>query len=221
MMRTTLLPSLLGLLCLPLMLGLSGCQKKVRDEIDYGTVKDSVYENAYFGMRLPIPKEWSIQDQEMQDRMMETGQQVIAGNDKVMKAQLKASEKQSVSLLAAFQHPIGTPVPFNPSVIISAERVRTLPGIQRGKDYLFHARKMLESGQIKFEFAKELSFETLGEHPFDVLQLSIPAGDTKVHQKYCVTVMKGYALILIASYTTPEEEELVMSVLRGVSFKTP
>ena len=57
---------------------LAGCGKKASDEIDYGAVKDSVYRNEYFGINLALPAEWSVQDQEMRQRVAATGAKMVA-----------------------------------------------------------------------------------------------------------------------------------------------
>src|SRR4029434_9778884 len=108
---------------------LAGCGKKASDEIDYGAVKNSVYHNEYFGLNLALPSEWSVQDQEMRQRVAATGVKMVAGDDKNFRAALKASEQQTVHLLMAFQHPVGSPVAYNPSIMCMAERVRDMPGI--------------------------------------------------------------------------------------------
>jgi hypothetical protein len=205
-------------LCLLIM---AGCSKKATDEIDYGGIVNSVYQNKYFGLNVQLPKEWSVQDQEMRQRLSDTGNKLLAGNDKSMKAVLKASEQQSINLLAAFQHPIGSPVPFNPSIMCTAVRVRNLPGIKHGKDYLYQARKLMESGQMKFEFPKEITTEKLGGVDFDVMHVTMKIGSTTVRQRYYTSIMKGYALNLIVSFTTTEEESLVQRIIDGVTFKTP
>src|SRR5436190_15500005 len=122
---------------------LPGCAKKASEEVDFGVFKNSVYENEYFGFKVTIPSTWSVQDQRARQQLAEKGTKMLTGDDKGMKAMLKASELQTITLLAAFQHPVGTPVAFNPSITSVAERVRDLPGIKQGKDYLFHAKKLL------------------------------------------------------------------------------
>lgn len=197
---------------------LAGCGKKASDEVDFGAVKNSIYQNEYFGLHLPLPSEWSVQDQEMRQRLTETGTKMLAGKDKGIEAVLKASEPQTVNLLAVFKHPAGTPVAFNPSIMCVAERVRDLPGIKRGKDYLFHAKKLMESGQMRFEFPKEISTERLDGVDFDVMHVSMTLGASTVQQKYYASIMKGYALIFIVSFTTANEESVLQDVLEGVSF---
>jgi hypothetical protein len=198
---------------------LAGCGKKVSDEIDFGAVKNSVYHNKYFGFNLTLPSEWSVQDQEMSQRLAEIGRKTLAGEDKGIKALFKASEQQSINLLTAFKYPVGTPVPFNPMIACVAERVRELPGIKCGKDYHYHAKKLMESGQMKFEFPKEISAEKLGGIDFDVMHALMTIGPSTVQQKYYAAIMKGYALVFIVSFTTTDEESVLQSILEGVSFK--
>lgn len=208
---------LINTLCVLL---LAGCGKKASDEVDFGVVKNSVYQNEYFGFKLALPSEWSVQNQEMRQRLAETGTKMLAGENTGLKAVLKASEQQTINLFATFQHPVGTPVPFNPSIMCVAERVRDLPGIKRGKDYHFHAKKLMKSGQIEFEFPKEISSEQLDGIDFDVLHVSMTIGPLTVQQKYYAVIMKGYALVFIVSFSTADEEAVLQKILEGVSFKS-
>jgi hypothetical protein len=198
---------------------LAGCGKKASEEIDYGTFTNSVYQNQYFGLKLPLPAGWSVQDQESSQRLMEKGTKMMMGDDKNMKAIIKASEQQTVNLITAFQFPIGSPVPFNPSVISVAERIRGLPGVTRGKDYHYHARKLLETSQMRVTFPKEITTEKLGGTDFDVMYVNMSVGPRSVSQKYYTTIMKGYALSFIVSYNTPEDEAKLATILQGMSFK--
>ncbi len=197
----------------------AGCKRKAADEVDFGAVKDSVYQNKYFGLTVALPPEWSVQDQEARRRMMDMGTQVLAGDDKNLKAAIKASEMTTVSLFTAFKHPVGTPVPYNPSIVCLAERVRHMPGIKRGKDYLFHSKRVLESSQMAVSFPKGMSAETLGGRPFDIMHVELSAGGMTVQQKYYATVMKGYALAFIVSFTTDEEKAPLDKILDSVAFK--
>lgn len=197
---------------------LAGCEKKTSDEVDFGTFEDFVYRNKYFGLTLTVPPEWSIQDQESYQRIMDTGGKALAGEDKNLKAVVKASQLQTVNLLLVFKHPVGTPVPFNPNIACVAERVRHMPGIKRGKDYLFHSRKLLESGQLSISFPRDIYTEELGGANFDVMYTEMELAGVAVQQKYYATVAKGYALILIVSFSTEEEEADLQSILESVTF---
>jgi hypothetical protein len=198
---------------------LSGCGKQASDEIDFGTFNNSVYHNNYFGMTVAIPSDWSMQDQAAQQRLMQLGNKLVSGDDKNMKAVLKASELQSVNLFAVFKYLQGSPVPFNPSIIAIAENVSQLPGIRSGKDYHFHARKVLESSQMEVTFPKDIYTQQLGGINFDVMEAQMSIRGMVVKQKYYATITKGYALCFIESFTTDEEQASLQKILDAVSFK--
>jgi hypothetical protein len=195
------------------------CGKGEAEEIDFGTIDNSVYRNKYFGLTITIPTEWSIQDQESREQVMETGTEIVAGDDKNLKAVVKASELRTVNLLIAFEHPVGAPVAFNPGIACVAEQIRHMPGIKRGSDYLFHARKILESSQMDVTFPEDISTENLGGIEFDILHVQISLLGNTIQQKYYVAVMKDYALSFIVSYMTEKESEAIGKALDSINFE--
>jgi hypothetical protein len=199
---------------------LTGCGRKASDEIDFGTLKNSVYQNNYFGFSVTIPKDWSAQDQEAQQQIQAEGRTMVAGNDKNLNAAFqRASELQTVNLFAVFKYPRGSPVPFNPAILAIAERVRQLPGIQRGKDYLFHARELLKSSRIQVSFTKDFYTERLGGVDFDVMDAELEIRGIMVKEKYYAVIRKGYALGFVVTYQTDEQESLQHKVLETMTFK--
>jgi hypothetical protein len=215
--RTSLLLLIpfIGMAILPL----CGCRKPASSEvIDFGSITNSVYQNNYFGLSVTFPQDWSIQDQTEQQRLMATGSRVMYGNDTNRQALLKASELQTVNMFAVFKYAIGSPVPFNPSVLSLAENVSEFPGIKTGSDYLYHIKSQLTSGRIEVSFPKDVYTTQLGGKDFNVMEMSITAGNKTVEQKYYVSVMKGYALSFILSYTTDEEEEALQKILDSIKF---
>ena len=197
----------------------AGCRKRASDEIDFGAVENSTYRNDYFGLSVKLPSEWSVQDKETRQKLMDLGRKMVQGDDKNLKAVIKASEMQTVNLFAAFKHPIGTPVPYNPNIMCLAERVSHMPGIKRGKDYHFHSKRLLESSQMEVSFPKEASTEELGGHNFDVMYVEAPIAGMTIRQKHYAAIMKGYALVFIVSFTNGEEESTLDNVLSSVTFE--
>jgi hypothetical protein len=195
-----------------------GCTKKASDEIDFGTIDNSVYHNNYFELNVPLPKDWSVQDQSEQRRMMKAGAKLVTGDDKNMQAMVKANELQSVNLFAIFEHPVGSPVPYNPSIISIAENVRSAPGIERGRDYHYQAKKVLQSGQLEVTFPKDIYTQQVGGVDFDVMETQITARGTVIKQKYYATIIKGYALCFVASFATEDEDTALQKILAGVTF---
>jgi len=197
----------------------TGCAKKASEEIDFGTIEDSVYRNKYFGLTLTVPDDWNVQSQEARQQLMDQGGKMLAGEDKNLKAAVKASEKQTVNLLTAFKHPMGAPVPYNPNIIAVAERIRHMPGIKTGQDYYFHAKKLIESSPMDVTVREEGVKETLGGREFAVMEVDMGMGKMVVHQKYYTAIMKGYALAFIVSYSTDEELKLLKGILDSVTLE--
>lgn len=198
---------------------LFGCGKKASDEIDFGAFNKSVYMNNYFGLTVTFPTDWSIQDQSAQQRMMKLGEKMIAGDDKGMNTVMKAAELQTVNLFAVYKYPLGSPVTNNPAIMAVAEKVSQLPGIKRGKDYLFHVRQMLESGQMQVSFPKDVYTQQLGGDDFDVLDLALHIHGITINEKYYAIVMKDYALSFIVMFRGDEEDQVQQKILDSIVFK--
>jgi hypothetical protein len=216
-----ILKCLTRLLLVASMLFASSCEKRAADEIDFGTIDNATYRNAYFGLELVLPSGWSIQDQASRDQLTDRGTDMIAGDNKSLKAAIKASELDSLNLLTAFEHPLGSPVESNPAIICMAERVHQLPGIKSGKDYLFHVRKLLESAQTKVTFPTETSTATIGGQEFWAMRLEMSIPPNSVQQVYYSTIIKGYALSFVTSFTNGEEEAKLQKILNTVSIDPP
>lgn len=196
-----------------------GSGAKASDEIDFGAVKNSTYTNKYFGLSVKFPPEWSVQDQESQKKIMELGERMVTQDDKNLQVALKAAELKMVTLFMVFQHPMGTPVSFNPNMTCIAERVSDLPGIKRGKDYLFHIKNILNSSPVKCTFSKDMTTEKFGGREFDMLHNEIPIAGSKVRQKIYVTIIKGYALVFTVSFMNDEEEAAMDNVMSTITFQ--
>ncbi|HWH69311.1 MAG TPA: hypothetical protein VNT26_07985 [Candidatus Sulfotelmatobacter sp.] len=198
---------------------MTGCGRNSIDEVDFGGfTSGSVYTNRYFGLKVPIPSSWSIQDQEAQRRLIKTGGKLMAGDDKNLKAALKAAEMQTVPLFTVLQHPLGTPGAYNPNIVGVAEQVRQLPGIKKGSDYLYHAKKLMQSGQLEMSIADEFHPRKIGGVDFDVMDMQMAIGGLRLKQKYHVAIVKGYALGMIISFSNDEQEAALEKILDGVRF---
>lgn len=196
----------------------SGCGQKAADKIGYGTLENGVYRNEYFGMRVNLPKEWYALDDESRKALMQKGRKMIAGQDKNLEAVLDASELNTVNLLVVYKYPPGTPVPYNPSLVCVAEKVGHLPGIKNGSDYLYHARKLMERSQLKYDFAENIHSEKIGGVSFDVQDTEVSTGAFRIQQKYYAAIMKGYAFGLVLSSSTEEEQEALKQILTAMDF---
>jgi hypothetical protein len=195
-----------------------GCREKASEEVDRGSFNGPMYRNNYFGMTITIPSDWSIQDSKSMENFQDLGEKVISEDDKNLKAAMAASELQTVRLFAAFQHPLGSPVPFNPNLMCMAERVRHMPGIKRGKDYHFHIRKLLESSKLNVKFPKEIYTETFDGIDFDVLYSETSFGTMLAKQKQYGAVTKGYVLLIVSTFANEDQETTLDEILKTLTF---
>ncbi|MBN2685970.1 MAG: hypothetical protein JXR40_11875 [Pontiellaceae bacterium] len=200
-------------------LGTAGCKKQTAaEEIDYGTIENNVYRNDYFPLSVDIPEEWAVHDVETQKYMKEAGSELVFGDDENKKAIIKASELTTVTLFSISKFPVGEPVPSNPVFQCIAERVRETPGIKKGEDYLYHAKKVLTSSQLDISFTGEIHSETVAGNEFGVLAYDLSIGpDDTLHQKMYAIVLKGYALAFAITYTDESEEAELMEILNTLS----
>ncbi len=210
---------LLSISALAALVLVTGCREKVSKEVDFGTVQGSVYSNDYFGMTATLPGDWSIQDREAMKMIMNEGKKMAAGKDKNFKRSLDAAEAQSITLLAAFQHPLGTQVRFNPNLMCLAERVRNMPGIKEGKDYLEHSKKTIARSQMRVKFIGDITRDTLDDVDFDIMTSELTLGGMNINQKTYATVRKGYALMFIITFISGDQEDALLDILESVTFK--
>ena len=196
----------------------SGCDNKPTQEIDYGEINNGTYSNSYFNMSIHLPDTWAIQSQAAQQAIMQTGVDLISGEDNNLKQALKASEKQSVNMFAAFKYEQGTPVAFNPSIMAVAENVAQVPGIKRGSDYNYHVKNILQSGQLEYNFPDETDSEQISGVSFDIMHANIGVADTLINQKYYTTRINDYVLGFILSYSSEAEEKDLDDIMATLQF---
>jgi hypothetical protein len=198
---------------------LLGCGKKAPDKIDFGSVAGSVYQNKYLGFMLTAPPTWSFQNQDAQREAMRKGQALVSGGDKNLSALMDAAKLQTVNLFAVSKFPLGAAVTYNPALIAAAEYVGNLPGIQRGKDYLFHARQGLQATTMQVSFPRDMYTVELGKVSFDVMEVEIALLGKKVREKFYSTIRRGYALFFVMAFTNDDDESTERRSLETIVFK--
>ena len=206
-MKTATLHILMGLFaCLALL-------ESRAQNIDLGSLTNSVYRNEYFGLTIALPNGWHIVDQKGKRDQVKAGLSNVATNADSLKTLVETADVQLVTLVAALKFPLRTPT-NNASIVVSAERVRST---KSGREYLLNTKNMLEGGRTPVAFPKEIYSEKLGNVVFDVLDIFRP-GDLKLLQRQYAAVMKGYALDIGISFDTSEEEQILATALKSIQF---
>jgi hypothetical protein len=176
---------------------ISCSDKKV---IDFGEFDAGVYSNSYFNLMLSLPDSWHVLDLESRMEIMKRGGEIVAGNNRNLKAAIKAADLKSLNLLTAYEHPPGTAVATNPGFMVIAEKIKHLPGIKRGSDYHFHAKKLMKMSRVKVTYPKDIYEATLDGVSFDVMEMEISIGEALIKQRQYAAIMKGYALLVALTY---------------------
>jgi len=197
---------------------ISGCADSPSDEIGYGEIIDGNYSNSYFDMSIQFPKSWSMQSKESLEQITEMGKDLFTGDDENLKAVISLAEQQTLNLFSAFQYELGSPVDFNPSIMGVAENVKQQPGVKNGSDYLFHAKRLIKSGQLSYEFPNEIYAEEISGTTFDILAAQADMGDLTIRQKYYAARVKNYVLVFVITYTSDTEEESLIKIMRTLNF---
>lgn len=185
----------------------AGCAKK--SSPTDATLEAGVYSNRFFGLRVEIPKGWTVANKEVFERAKETGTRLIA-KDKDTEAVLKASEERTKQLLLISERPFGAAVEMNRSIVIAAEDLSGAPGVQTGKDYHYHTLKLLTGPGKRFQQLNEPYKVLLGPKEFYRVDLSASVMGRDFQQAYFAAVEKNNALLLV---TTAESGEKIDAVL--------
>jgi hypothetical protein len=201
---------------------LFSCGKKNQPvNFDYGHVENNSYINSYFGFKIDLPSGWIVQSKEQTAQIAENGKKLVAGDDEKLNAALKASEVNVANLLAVFQYELGSAVEYNPNIMMVAENIKAYPGIKKGSDYLFQARKLIQQGQFKYDYLSEqFKSETISGIEFYTMEGKINYMNLDIKQIYYSTVLKGFCLSIIISYVSDEQYEILKKSLNSLSFKS-
>src|SRR5262249_28813352 len=183
---------------------------------DDGRVVDGVYANQYFGFRYALPLGWTMHGEETQKVLMETGKEVLAGDDEVKKRAMEAASQRTFQLLTVFEFPLGTPNKTNRGIQVFAENVKFAPGIQTGKDYLEVLEKNLSASKLNARFEGQPVAESVDGFDFyrhcGILELS----GKPVYELFEVSVRNGYAVVFFFTATSKEAAEEAASSIKSL-----
>ena len=190
------------------------------NNFDYGKVENNQYANDFFGCTLDLPSDWAVQSREQMEKLQEMGKEMIAGDDKKLKRELKASDIRTANLLAVFKYELGTTVEFNPNISIVAENVKFSPGIKTGKDYLNRSRKLLKQSQFKYDsISTNFDRVDFSGKVFSSMFTSVSYKGMSISQEYFSTLINGFSFNVVISYTTDKQKKELKEVLQTLSFE--
>ncbi len=201
----------------------TGCARPTPAEraFDEGHVNGNQYKNDYFQFTMDLPQQWVLQNKEQTTALMEKGAEHIARDQDQERQMRKAAHVGTAYLVTLFRYEMGSPVPFNPSFLVVAENMNALPGVKKGRDYLFHARKMLESTALDYSYGGPLRGEMVGGVGFDGMGMVLHSNGTEVYQDYYATIKDGFALSIVMTYPDSATADTLRRIMSGIRFTAP
>lgn len=183
-----------------------------------GEINGGKYSNQFFGFELQFPEYWSVQDDEMKRKLTNEGSRFIAGDDENLIQQINNAQVSTLNLLTIFEHPIGTPVAFNPNFICVVENLNlATPKIKTVSEYFEIAKPLMVNGG--YSFPKPVYKESIGGKELGVLMGQVnPMGGIEVYQKYYGVLIKDFVVLFIISYSNSDEEAKVNSIIQSLNF---
>ncbi|MEO5789237.1 MAG: hypothetical protein ACOH2D_12095 [Gelidibacter sp.] len=203
-------------LCVVLLLSSCKEENKIPENFDYGTIENGVYSNKFFNLELSYNKDWSPKSREQMTEMTEQVREFVNGDNENLKATSKASEVNFAELFAIFKFPKGTVSEFNPSLIINAENLKSLPQIKTPKDYINETKSMLDSGPLNFVYKEKPNSITIGGKEFASMEVFSP--DYDITQEFFVAFDNGFAIAMVISYNDDLQKESLHKMIDNLKF---
>lgn len=194
-------------------------QNEKNQKFDYGHIENNKYINSFFGLEITIPDNWIIQTKEQTDNLSKRGKDLVVGDNKNLKAAFDASEINTANLLAVFQYEVGTPVEYNPGLVLVAENLKNAPGIKNGSDYLFQSKKLLKQSQLQYDYIDDkFEKEIINNQEFYTMNCSISYMGININQKYYSTIINGFSLGAIISFVNDEQKASLEKTINTINF---
>lgn len=151
-----------------------------------GKVIDGVYYNSFFSFAFRYPKDWTVHDEEINERIRKRAKEEAVKSG--------VPQVEAYLLFTASRHPRGTPgIALNPTILIIAENIAPVPRNYTAKNYLLEVRpiKLKEGAQPLLK--EPVEFRVAGFKFFrDDYRAEIKGVQTR--QAIFVYVTKGYAV---------------------------
>jgi len=202
-----------------LLFALVGC-KEAEKNFDYGKIENGVYTNDYFDFNIPIPQSWDVRNDEQVQQLQKKGSGLISGNNKELEAKIDEADVNTIVLLTVFKNKDDTAAnKFNPSFIILCENLQGSPDIKRGKDYLDHAKYLMQQSKMPYQFTPEYFTEKVGNKEFDRMDAVLEGQMGGIQQSYYSIIDKDYAFSIIISFVDADQKTELKGIINKIKFK--
>lgn len=184
---------------------------------NYGRMDDTIYTNPFFGFKIAIPSDYFVQNKTQIDYVLSKGKGALNFDSEVLNKAVKEVDVNSMTLLLVYKYETGSPVKYNPSIVIMAENILMQPGIKTGADYLFHVRKGLMQSNLNFDCTVDENTTIFDK--YELYKIDCKVNEGVIQQNYFTTIIKRYAFSYIISFSTEVEKNELLSIINSTEFK--
>ncbi|MDP3740646.1 MAG: hypothetical protein Q8R02_24885 [Hyphomonadaceae bacterium] len=180
-------------------------------------ISENTYFNKPFGVTVTAPDGWFVMDTEQTGKLMDAGKEIItAGQDVRTKAAMEMSVKRTDNIFSFFKYAPGAPVDDNAAIMSIAEDVGMLPGIASGKDYFFHAKRMLDQTNTEYKVIGDYQLRKIGGRDFDEMDIKMISMGVEVSMRYFAAKRGDDVVLFIQTYRSesdlPELDKILDSI---------
>ena len=188
------------------------------EEPDVGGIENGIYTNRFFGFSLLLPADWAVADEDTEAIMWDAGQLAVSQEDPALSSTVDGAKERSHQLLTLTRFRPDTVREFNPNLMITAERITHLPGIQDGNDYLLHTARLLVGSPLEYTVKRPAEPVDVGGHEFYRAEFRLNAAPMTIEQVHYATIDRGYALTIVLSASTPADVERLDAIVGAILF---
>ena len=184
-----------------------------------GSVAGGAYTNAFFQFRLQIPDGWTVARPEENNALMDTGREMMTGDDEQRRAIARAAQARTTTLLTLSHHPLGTPGVAN-AILTSVSEFVPFAGIVEGSSYLETVRRQIAASPAagSFEAQGEIERISLGGREFARLAFRANLNGQALRQVYVARREEQFILLFILTWQADGDEALLEDVLESLEY---
>lgn len=181
-------------------------------------IGDNAFRNEFFGLTVSKPESWHALDQQQQLQLMGLGGDIATSGNDDLKRVVDATAKNNHPLFAFFMYELGSPVTLNPSVIGLAENIGLMTGVKTGRDYFFHAKKLLSQTGMNYEISEEYGERVIGGVTFDSMEVRSNFNGTPIEQTYYAARHDNFVISIIETHGADESAAAISEIIDSIKF---
>lgn len=193
-------------------------EKEVPDDFEIGIAENGTYTNNYFNFTFDYDTTWAVQSFEELQKLMDAGQELVAGDDEAYKNAIKASQVRTATLFGAFKYEVNAMEESNPNILIIAENIKQFPGSLYGDDYLEKVRDMWGNSQMDIKQIGTIRAAPIDGKEFYKMTGEITTLFGSARQDYYCIILKDFALVFALTYTNESELEILEEIVATMQF---